>query len=99
MSTVIKTFRKQLNGSAQQLSSTPIYTQSFAIRNESGNDDVYVGDSTVSATTGMFIKELESNEKESRPTVRGVLSLFDLSKVYILGTNGQYVRVEYLFDE
>lgn len=99
MSTVIKTFRKQLNGSAQQLSSTPIYTQSFMIRNEIGNDDVYVGDSTVSTTTGMFVREGESNEKESRPTARGTLTLFDLSKIYVLGTNAQYIRVEYLHEE
>lgn len=99
MAALIKTFRLQLTGSAQPLSSSAIYTQSFAVRNEEGNDDVYIGDSSVSSSTGMFIRELESNEKESRPTARGTLMLFDLSKVYILGTNAQFVRVEYLYDE
>lgn len=99
MAAYIKTFRLALTGSAQPLSSIMLHTQSFAVRNESGNDDIYIGDSSVTSTSGMFIKELESNEKESRPTVRGVLMLFDLNKVYVLGTAGQYVRVEYLVDD
>lgn len=99
MAALVKSFRLQLTGSAQPLSSTLLHTQSFAVRNEMGNNDVYIGDSSVSSTSGMFIQEGESNEKESRPTARGVLMLFDLSKIYIVGTAGQYVRVEYLRDE
>jgi len=99
MATLLKTFRLTLTGSAQPLSTSKIYTQAFAVRNEIGNDDIYTGDSTVSATTGMFIQAGESNEKESRPMARGTLTLFDLSKIYVIGTATQNVRVEYLMDE
>lgn len=99
MAAYIKTFRLQLTGSAQPLSSSLLNTQSFAVRNESGNDDIYIGDSTVTSTSGMFIRELESNEKEARSTARGVTMFFDLSRIYVLGTAGQYIRVEYLRDE
>ena len=98
MSTVIRSGRIALTGAAQPLFSNRILTQAFAVRNESGNDDVYIGDSSVS-TNSMFIRALETNEKEGRPVSRGVIALFDLSKVYVLGTAGQYIRYEYLGEE
>jgi len=98
MSTVIRSGRIALTGSAQPLFSSRILTQAFAVRNEEGNNLVYIGDSTVS-TNSMFIRELETNEKEGRPVSRGVIALIDLSKVYVLGTNGQYIRYEYLDEE
>jgi hypothetical protein len=98
MSTVIRSGRIELTGSAQPLFSSRVLTQAFAVRNESGNDDVYIGDSTVS-TDSMFIRELETNEKEGRPITRGMIALLDLSKIFVLGTSGQFIRYEYLEDE
>jgi hypothetical protein len=98
MAAGIKSYRLVLTGSAQQLSSSAIYTQAFAIRNLAGNDTIYIGDSTVSAATGMPVYVSESNEKESRPTARGTLMLFDLSKTYVIGTASDEIAIEYLVD-
>ena len=98
MAALVRSFRLALTGSAQPISSGLLHTQAFAIRNELDNDDVYIGDSTVTALTGMFIRQLETNEKSARPTARGTLMLFDLSIIFVIGTAGQYVRVEYLSD-
>ena len=85
MATVLKTFRKVLgSGSAEALSTSRILTQGFAVRSEAGNDDVYIGDSTVTANTGMFIKAEESNEKYARAMARGVSATYDLSKIYLI---------------
>lgn len=99
MSAYIKSFRLQLTGSAQPLSSTKLLTQAFAVRNEIGNADIYMGDSTVSSSTGMFIQAGEVNEKEARATTRGFSMQFDLSMCYVIGTASEYIRVEYLIDE
>ena len=96
MATILKTFRKVLGStSAEPLTTTRIVTQGFAIRSEAGNDDISIGDSTVTALTGMFIKAEESNEKYARSIARGVSAEYDLSKIYIIGTSGDAVRVEY----
>ena len=92
-------FRLTLTGSTQPISSSKILTQGFCIRNNTGNDLVWYGDSTLTSGQGMYIKADECNEKVARPTSRGTLYLFDLSKIYIVGTAGQYVYVEYLRDE
>ena len=100
MATKLKTFRKVLgSASAEPLTTTRILTQGFAVRSESGNDDICIGDSTVTALTGMFIKAEESNEKYARSTNRGSSVTYDLSKIYLIGTSGNAVRVEYEFDE
>lgn len=95
MALLIRSGRIQLTGSAQPLFSQKVFTTAFAIRNELGNNNVYIGDQAVSSDS-MFIRELESNEKSGPPVSRGVVKVFDLSKVYVLGTNGQYIRYEYI---
>jgi len=100
MATILNTFRKVLgSASAEPLTTTRILTQGFAVRSEAGNDDIYIGDSTVTALTGMFIQAEESNEKYARATNRGSNVLYDLSKIYLIGTSGNAVRVEYERDE
>lgn len=92
----IQTFQLTLSGVAQPLSTTAIYTQSFAIRNLATNDTIYVGSSTVSPTTGMPIYVNETNEKSTRTGARGVPMQFDLSKVYVIGTAADIIAIEYL---
>jgi hypothetical protein len=100
MATKLKTFRKVLgSASAEQLTTTRILTQGFAVRSELTNDILYVGDSTVTASTGMFLQAGESNEKYARALARGYSTTYDLSKVYIIGTSGNAVRVEFEADE
>jgi hypothetical protein len=101
MATVLKTFRKVLgSGSAEQLTSSRILTQGFAVRAESGNaGTVYMGDASVTSTSGMFLDAGESNEKYARAMARGVNTVYDLSKLYIIGTSGDAVRVEYEAEE
>lgn len=98
MAAGLKAYRLVLNGSAQPLSSSAIYTQAFAVRNLAGNDTIYLGDSTVSSSNGMPIYVSEANEKSSRPTARGTLMLFDLSKTYVIGTASDEIAIEYLVD-
>lgn len=75
-------------------------TPGFAIRAESANaGDIYVGDSTVTVMTGMFLSAGESNEKYARALARGYSTTYDLSKIYIIGTSGDAVRVEYESNE
>lgn len=101
MATKLKTFRKVLgSGSAEALSSSRIMTQGFAIRAEENNaGDIYIGDSTVTTSSGMFIHPDESNEKYARNLARGYTTTYDLSKIYIIGTSGDAVRVEYEQEE
>lgn len=101
MATVIKTFRKVLgSGSAEKISSSRIMTQGFAIRAELTNTgEIYVGDSAVTTTSGMFLQAGESNEKYARALARGYTTTYDLSKIYIIGTSGDAVRVEYEMEE
>ena len=100
MATILKTFRKVLgSASAEPLTTTRTLTQGFAMRSEAANDDIYIGDSTVTVNTGMFIKAEESNEKYARSTNRGANVMYDLSKIYIIGTSGDAVRVEYESEE
>jgi hypothetical protein len=99
MAEYIKSYRLQLTGSAQPLSSTKITTQALSVRNEDGNDAFYSGDSTVSTAQGYPYYSKEALELEARTTARGIILQFDLSKIYIIGTASQYVRVQYLVDE
>ena len=101
MATVLKTFRKVLSSSsAEQVTSTRILTPGFAIRAESNNaGDLYIGDSTVTSSTGMFILAGEANEKYARAMARGYTTQYDLSKIYLIGTSGDAVRVEYEVEE
>lgn len=101
MATKLKTFRKVLgSGSAEALTSSRILTQGFAVRAELTNSaDLYIGDSTVTTSTGMFLQAGESNEKYARNLARGYTTTYDLSKIYIVGTTGDAVRVEYESDE
>jgi hypothetical protein len=100
MATILKSFRKVLgSGSAEPLSAERILTPGFAIRSEAGNSDLYIGDSTVTTSSGMFIQAEESNEKYARALARGYSTSYDLSKIYIIGTSGDAVRVEYEFNE
>lgn len=101
MATVIKTFRKVLgSGSAEVLSAGRIMTQGFAIRAELTNtDNIYVGDSSVTTSTGMYLQQGETNEKYARALARGYTTTYDLSKIYIIGSVGDAVRVEYETEE
>jgi len=101
MATVIKTFRKVLgSGSAEKISSSRIMTQGFAIRAELTNAaDIYVGDSTVTINSGMFLQPGETNEKYARALARGYNTTYDLSKIYLVGTSGDAVRIEYETEE
>lgn len=101
MATKLKTFRKVLgSASAEQITSTRILTQGFAVRAEENNaGDIYIGDSTVTTSSGMFIHPDESNEKYARALARGYSTTYDLSKIYIIGTSGDAVRVEYEAEE
>ena len=97
MATILKTFRKVLeSASAEQITSTRILTQGFAVRAEIANTaDINIGDSSVTALTGMFIQAGEANEKYARNTNRGATVEYDLSKIYIIGASGDAIRVEY----
>lgn len=101
MATKLKTFRKVLgSASAEPLTTTRITTQGFAVRSELTNANmIYIGDSTVTALTGMFLEQGESNEKYARALARGVSALYDLSKIYIIGNSGDAVRVEFESEE
>jgi len=100
MATILKTFRKVLgSASAEPITTTRITTQGFAIRSELTNNILYVGDSTVTALTGMYLQAGESNEKYARAITRGASAMYDLSKIYIIGTSGDSVRVEYESNE
>lgn len=101
MATIVKSFRKVLgSGSAEALSSSSIPTRGFAIRAESGNGgNIYVGDSSVTVNTGMFLEPGESNEKYAGSMARGYSRTFDLSKIYIIGSAADAVRVEYEYEE
>lgn len=97
MATVLRTFRKVLgSASAEAISSVQKNTPGFAVRCETANaGNIFIGDSTVTPVTGMFLQPGESNEKYARSTNRGSNVTYDLSKIYIIGTSGDAVRVEY----
>jgi hypothetical protein len=101
MATRLKTFRKVLgSGSAEPLSVTLIPTRGFAIRAEKNNvADIYVGDSTVTSSTGMFLHADESNEKYAGNLAGGYSRTYELSKIYLIGTSGDAVRVEFEYEE
>lgn len=100
MAQLVKSFRLVLTGSAQPLNSTQLLTESFIVRSETANaGNVYIGDSTVTTGQGMYIKPDEANVKEARTSGRGGVQQFDLSKVYVVGTAADAVRVEYLYNE
>ncbi len=101
MATVLKTFRKVLgSGFAEQLTASRILTPGFAVRAELTNTgNIYVGDSTVTTTSGMYLQQGESNEKYARALGRGYTTTYDLSKIYIIGTSGDAVRIEYEMEE
>ena len=100
MATILNTFRKVLgSASAEPITTTRILTQGFAIRSELTNDILYIGDSTVTALTGMYIQAGEANEKYARSITRGASAVYDLSKIYIIGTSGNAVRVEFEANE
>lgn len=97
MAALVKSFRKVLDsGSAEQITVLPILTQAFSIRAERDNaDNIYVGDSTVTALTGMYLEPGDFNDKGARSLGRGYNSQYKLSLIYIIGTAGDAVRVEY----
>jgi hypothetical protein len=103
MALILKTFSKTVTtaGTRVALSSSQLLTEAFTIRAKAANTgNIFVGDSTVTSSTGMFLAAGESNEKEAKPTNRGVLKQFDLAKVYLdASSNGDGVIVEYLSDE
>jgi hypothetical protein len=101
MATILKTFRKVLGStSAEPITSERLLTQGFAIRSELTNGgNVFVGDSTVTTSSGMFLLPGESNEKYARNLARGYTTTYDLNKIYIVGNVGDAVRVEFEQEE
>ena len=103
MSIKVIAFRKTVAsaGTAEPLSASKLLTPSFVIRALADNtNNVYVGDSTVDSTDGMFLAASESNEKAARFTRYGVHKFWDLNKVYIdVDTSSEGVIVEYEVEE
>ena len=101
MATVLKTFRKVLGStSAESISATRVMTQGFALRAELTNSaTIYVGGNDVTTSNGMFLQAGEANEKYARALARGYTTTYDLSKIYIIGSAGDAVRVEFEVEE
>lgn len=103
MAQIIKTFARNVTtaGTAVPLSTSKIYTTSFAVRAKKTNSgDLYIGNSDVTAANGMYLQPQESNEKTAQPVSRGVIQLFDLSKIYMnAASSGDGAIVEYLAEE
>lgn len=101
MATRLKTFRKVLgSGSAEVLTSSRVLTRGFLIRAEENNvGDIHIGDSTVTALTGMFLHADETNDKYAGNVARGYTREYDLNKIYLIGTSGDAVRVEFEFED
>lgn len=103
MALYVKSFRKTVGvaGTAEPLSSTKLLAVSFVIRALKNNTgDIYVGDSSVDSTNGMWLDAGEANEKSPRTTKYGIHQQWDLSKVYIdAEVNGEGVVVEYEVNE
>ena len=88
-------------GTAVPLSTSRIYTTAFAVRAKlTNNGNIFLGDSTVTSSTGMFLQPGETNEKTAQNVSRGVIQTFELSKIYIDAQNGgEGVIIEYLAEE
>ena len=88
-------------GTAVPLSTTRIYTTAFAVRAKLTNTgDIFIGDSTVTSATGMFLQPGESNEKTAQNVSRGVIQTFELSKIFLnASSSGDGAIVEYLAEE
>lgn len=103
MALLVKTFARTVTtaGSRVQLSTTQLLTEAFTIIAKRANTGyIYSGYSDVSASNGVELAARDSNAKEGKPTNRGVIKQFDLSKVYIdSSVNGEGVIVEYLAEE
>lgn len=103
MSLKVVTFRKTVTaaGTAEPLSSVKLLTPSFAVRALSENTSfIYVGDSSVDSTNGMFLAASEANEKSARYTRYSIQKLWDLNLIYIdADTSGEGVIVEYELEE
>jgi hypothetical protein len=100
MSLKVSTFSKNVGtaGTRVQLSTTNLYASSLIIRAKSANTGViYVGDSTVASSNGMFLAAGESNELSGPPTKHGIPLNFNLKNIYIdSSVNGEGVIVEYV---
>jgi hypothetical protein len=103
MAMIIKTFARTVTtaGTRVPLSTTAIYTTAFMIRaNANNTGNIYVGDSTVSASNAPPLYADETNEKEGQTVSRGKIQTFNLAKIYIdASVNGEGVRVEFLGEE
>jgi hypothetical protein len=103
MALILKTFSKNVTtaGTRVALSATKLYTTAFAVRAKSANTGViYIGDSTVTSSTGMFLASGEANSKEGKTNARGTIQTFNLEKIYIdSSVNGEGVIVEYIAEE
>jgi len=84
-----------IGASATPLSATVLRVASFEVAAEGTNSaDVYLGDSAVTTGAGMPIV---AGEKQgiNGDDLRGIAQEFDLSQIYVTGTNGDAVRVLY----
>lgn len=84
-------------GTAQPLSATSVLATDIIIMADHANGGrIFVGDSTVSSTTGQFLAAGESLTI-STATVRGTADDFDLADIYVdAATNGDKARVAYI---
>lgn len=86
-----------LAGTAQQVSTTPIYCASVIIQaHEDNTNDIFVGDSNVAVGRGFRLDAGESITF-GNTDVRGTTQEVDLSQIYFDGdTTNEDIRVTYL---
>jgi hypothetical protein len=98
---VIKSFVKTLTGSSavalasDTLKAIPVSSKIYA---DSG-DTVYIGGEGVTADTGFLLPTTPSDALSLGELSREGAAMIDLTKTYVVGANGDKVRIVYLKDE
>lgn len=97
-----KSFKRTLvDANRLQLTPTniPIMTSDFEIYPSSGNaGNIFLGDITVD-TTNWLPRAKDTRTNFSSKTLDGEVKYWDLSKLYIIGTAGDSIIVQYWFQE
>jgi len=103
MALIIKTFARNVPtaGAPVPVSQTRIFATSFLLRAREENvGKIFIGDAAVNSTNGIYLLAGEAHDFSAMPVSRGVLQVFDLSKIYITSAaNGDGVIVEYVTEE
>lgn len=58
-------------------------------------EDMDMGDSTVTTGNGMFIEPGGGKGSDGLPVSRGKITEWDLCQIYVVGTSGDSIRVEW----